>query len=310
MKYTLHQLEIFVRLSRTLSVTQTAEELNLSQPAVSIQLKNFQTHFPLPLTEIVHKRLYLTEFGRSVAKKAEDVLRSTQGVNQCLADYQGEISGTLRLSTVSTGKYIAPYLLAPFAHSNPSVDISLSVSNKAQVMAQLAANEVDLALISLKPDMRLAEFPVMDNEFVLVGATPPSSGEVWSPDRLGSISLLFREPGSATRQMMERYIQQHGINVKMRLELSSNEAIKQSILAGLGYSIMPKVSILSDLEQRNLFIQPVRGLPIRSYWSLVWPEGKNLSPQAQEFIESVKRNLHEHLTRFQSKKVSKGGGKS
>lgn len=304
MKYTLHQLEIFVRLSRTLSVTQAAEELNLSQPAVSIQLKNFQAHFPLPLTEIVHKRLYLTDFGRSVAQKAEEVLRSTQGVNQCLAVYQGEISGTLRLSTVSTGKYLAPYLLAPFAKAHPSVDISLSVSNKAHVMAQLAANEIDLALISIKPEMRLAEFPVMDNEFVLVGATPPVSGEVWSPDRLASVSLLFREPGSATRQMMERYIQQHGINVKMRMELSSNEAIKQSILAGLGYSIMPKVSVLADLEQRNLFIQPVRGLPIRSYWSFVWPEGKKPNPQAQEFLDSVKANLHDHLVRFQSKRVN------
>ncbi|MFM8565709.1 MAG: LysR family transcriptional regulator [Bacteroidota bacterium] len=304
MKYTLHQLEIFLRLSRTLSVTQAAEELNLSQPAVSIQLKNFQAHFPLPLTEIVHKRLYLTEFGRSVAKKAEEVIRSTQGVNQCLADYQGEISGNLRISTVSTGKYLAPYLIAPFANANPSVDICLSVSNKTQVMTELASNEVDLALISLKPDMRLAEFPIMDNEFVLVGANPPVSGEVWSPDRLASISLLFREPGSATRQMMERYIQQHGLNVKMRLELSSNEAIKQSILAGLGYSIMPKVSVLSDLEQRNLFIQPVRGLPIRSYWSFVWPEGKKLSPQAQEFLDTVKTNLHHHLVRFQSKRVS------
>ncbi len=308
MKYTLHQLEIFVRLSRTLSVTQAAEELNLSQPAVSIQLKNFQAHFPLPLTEIVHKRLYLTDFGRSVAQKAEEVLRSTQGVNQCLAVYQGEISGTLRLSTVSTGKYLAPYLLAPFAKAHPSVDISLSVSNKAHVMAQLAANEIDLALISIKPEMWLAEFPVMDNEFVLVGATPPVSGEVWSPDRLASVSLLFREPGSATRQMMERYIQQHGINVKMRMELSSNEAIKQSILAGLGYSIMPKVSVLADLEQRNLFIQPVRGLPIRSYWSFVWPEGKKPNPQAQEFLDSVKANLHDHLVRFQSKRVN--GSKS
>jgi DNA-binding transcriptional LysR family regulator len=236
------------------------------------------------------------------------VLRSTQGVNQCLAVYQGEISGTLRLSTVSTGKYLAPYLLAPFAKAHPSVDISLSVSNKAHVMAQLAANEIDLALISIKPEMRLAEFPVMDNEFVLVGATPPVSGEVWSPDRLASVSLLFREPGSATRQMMERYIQQHGINVKMRMELSSNEAIKQSILAGLGYSIMPKVSVLADLEQRNLFIQPVRGLPIRSYWSFVWPEGKKPNPQAQEFLDSVKANLHDHLVRFQSKRVN--GSKS
>jgi DNA-binding transcriptional LysR family regulator len=143
----------------------------------------------------------------------------------------------------------------------------------------------------------------MENEFVLVGVKPPVSAEVWSPDRLGSIPILFREPGSATRQMMERYLQQHGITVKRSLELTSNEAIKQSIKAGLGYSIMPKVSILPDLEQGKLFIQPVRGLPIRSQWSFIWPEGKKLSPQAQAFLDNVHEHAHEHLQRFQSKRM-------
>ena len=303
MKYTLHQLEIFVRLSRTLSVTQTAEELNLSQPAVSIQLKNFQSNFAIPLTEIVHKRLYLTEFGKTVAVKAAEVLRSTEGVNQCLAAYQGEITGPLRISTVSTGKYIAPYLLAPFIKQHPSLDISLNVSNKNTVLQELTGNEIDLALVSLKPELRVEEYVLMENEFVLVGAKPPVSAEVWSPDRLGSIPILFREPGSATRQMMERYLQQHGITVKCSLELTSNEAIKQSIKAGLGYSIMPKVSILPDLEQGKLFIQPVRGLPIRSQWSFIWPEGKKLSPQAQAFLDNVHEHAHEHLQRFQSKRM-------
>lgn len=303
MKYTLHQLEIFVRLSRTLSVTQTAEELNLSQPAVSIQLKNFQGNFSIPLTEIVHKRLYLTDFGKSVAQKAEEVLRSTEGINQCLAVYQGEITGGLRISTVSTGKYIAPYLLAPYVQAHPSVEVSLNVSNKAQVLLELTNNEVDLALISLKPDIRLEEYVLMENEFVLVGSKPPTSAEVWSPDRLGSVPLLFREPGSATRQMMERYIQQHGITVKRSLELTSNEAIKQSVKAGLGYSIMPRVSILSDLELGKMYIQPMRGLPIRSQWSFIWPEGKKLSPQAQAFLDNVHEHAHEHLQRFQSKRM-------
>lgn len=304
MKYTLHQLEIFVRLSRTLSVTQTAEELNLSQPAVSIQLKNFQSNFAIPLTEIVHKRLYLTEFGKTVAVKAAEVLRSTEGVNQCLAAYQGEITGPLRISTVSTGKYIAPYLLAPFIKQHPSLDISLNVSNKNTVLQELTGNEIDLALVSIKPELRVEEYVLMENEFVLVGAKPPVSAEVWSPDRLGSIPILFREPGSATRQMMERYLQQHGITVKRSLELASNEAIKQSIKAGLGYSVMPKVSILPDLEQGKLFIQPVRGLPIRSQWSFIWPEGKKLSPQAQAFLDNVHEHAHEHLLHFQSKRMA------
>jgi len=303
MKYTLHQLEIFVRLSRTLSVTQTAEELNLSQPAVSIQLKNFQSNFAIPLTELVHKRLYLTEFGKTVAVKAAEVLRSTEGVNQCLAAYQGEITGPLRISTVSTGKYIVPYLLAPFIKQHPSLDISLNVSNKNTVQQELTGNEIDLALVSLKPELRVEEYVLMENEFVLVGTKPPVSAEVWSPDRLGSIPILFREPGSATRQMMERYLQQHGITVKRSLELTTNEAIRQSIKAGLGYSIMPKVSILPDLEQGKLFIQPVRGLPIRSQWTFIWPEGKKLSPQAQAFLDNVHEHAHDHLQRFQSKRM-------
>ncbi len=308
MKYTLHQLQIFVRLSRTFSVTRTAEELNMSQPAVSIQLKNFQSNFASPLTEFVHKRIYLTEFGRTVAAKAEEVLRSTEGVNQCLAAYQGEITGPLRISTVSTGKYIAPYLLAPYIRQHPSVDISLNVSNKTQVLAELTTNEIDLALVSLKPEMRLKEYVLMENEFVLVGSKPPVSAEPWSPDRLGDIPILFREPGSATRQIMERYLQHHGVMVKRSLELTSNEAIKQSIMAGLGYSIMPKVSILAALEEGWLFIQPIKGLPIKNQWSFIWPEGKKLSPQAQAFLDNVHEHAHEHLQRFQSKRM--GAAKS
>ena len=308
MKYTLHQLQIFVRLSRTFSVTRTAEELNMSQPAVSIQLKNFQSNFAIPLTEFVHKRIYLTEFGRTVAAKAEEVLRSTEGVNQCLAAYQGEITGPLRISTVSTGKYIAPYLLAPYIRQHPSVDISLNVSNKTQVLAELTTNEIDLALVSLKPEMRLKEYVLMENEFVLVGSKPPVSAEPWSPDRLGDIPILFREPGSATRQIMERYLQHHGVMVKRSLELTSNEAIKQSIMAGLGYSIMPKVSILAALEEGWLFIQPIKGLPIKNQWSFIWPEGKKLSPQAQAFLDNVHEHAHEHLQRFQSKRM--GSAKS
>jgi DNA-binding transcriptional LysR family regulator len=308
MKYTLHQLQIFVRLSRTFSVTRTAEELNMSQPAVSIQLKNFQANFAIPLTEFVHKRIYLTEFGRTVAAKAEEVLRSTEGVNQCLAAYQGEITGPLRISTVSTGKYIAPYLLAPYIRQHPSVDISLNVSNKSQVLSELTANEIDLALVSLKPEIRLEEYVLMENEFVLVGSKPPVSAELWSPDRLGDIPILFRETGSATRQIMERYLQHHGVMVKRSLELTSNEAIKQSIMAGLGYSIMPKVSILAALEQGWLFIQPIKGLPIKNQWSFIWPEGKKLSPQAQAFLENVHEHAHEHLQRFQSKRM--GAAKS
>lgn len=308
MKYTLHQLQIFVRLSRNFSVTRTAEELNMSQPAVSIQLKNFQANFAIPLTEFVHKRIYLTEFGRTVAAKAEEVLRSTEGVNQCLAAYRGEITGPLRISTVSTGKYIAPYLLAPYIKQHPSVDISLNVSNKTQVLSELTTNEIDLALVSLKPEMRLKEYVLMENEFVLVGAKPPVSAEPWSPDRLGDIPILFREPGSATRQIMERYLQHHGVMVKRSLELTSNEAIKQSIMAGLGYSIMPKVSILAALEQGWLFIQPIKGLPIKNQWSFIWPEGKKLSPQAQAFLDNVHEHAHEHLQRFQSKRM--GAAKS
>jgi DNA-binding transcriptional LysR family regulator len=303
MKYTLHQLQIFVRLSRTLSVTRAAEELNMSQPAVSIQLKNFQASFAIPLTEFVHKRIYLTEFGRTVAAKAEEVLRSTEGINQCLAVYQGEITGPLRISTVSTGKYIAPYLLAPYIKQHPSVDISLNVSNKSQVLTELTANEIDLALVSLKPEMRLEEYVLMENEFVLVGSKPPVSAELWSPDRLGDVPILFREPGSATRQIMERYLQHHGVMTKRSLELTSNEAIKQSIMAGLGYSIMPKVSVLTALEQGWLFIQPIRGLPIKNQWSFIWPEGKKLSPQAQAFLDNVHEHAHDHLQRFQSKRL-------
>ena len=149
MNYTLNQLRIFLKIVQKESITRAAEALFLTQPAVSIQLKNFQDQFDIPLTEIVNKKLYVTDFGREVAAAAENILEEVYAINYKTAQYKGQLSGRLRISVVSTGKYIIPYLLADFMKAHPGVELALDVSNRANVTLNLERNETDFSLVSI-----------------------------------------------------------------------------------------------------------------------------------------------------------------
>lgn len=289
MNYTLNQLQIFLKVSQTQSVTKAAEELYLTQPAVSIQLKNFQDQFDIPLTEVVGRKLYITEFGQEIAMAAEAILNEVNAINYKTQAYRGQLSGRLKLSVVSTGKYVMPYFLTGFMKQHPGVDLMMDVTNKAKVIESLDRNEVDFSLVSIIPDTsQVNRIELLPNKLYLVGTRGARITAQGSVKKIfEELPLIFRENGSGTRQTMEKFIEKHHLTFRKKMELTSNEAVKQAVLAGLGYSIMPLIGIKNELKNGDMKIIPVKGLPIKTAWQLIWLKGKKLSPVATAFLEYI-----------------------
>jgi LysR family transcriptional regulator, low CO2-responsive transcriptional regulator len=291
MNYTLHQLQVFYKISQTRSITKAAEELHLTQPAVSIQLRNFQEQFEIPLTEVVGRQLYVTDFGKEIALAAEKILAEVNAINHKSLAYKGHMVGNLKISVVSTGKYVMPYFLAEFLQQNEGVDLVMDVVNRTQVIESLAKNEVDFALVSVMPEHILTEkIELMQNTLYLVGNEDRSKMyENNNIKNLTEMPLIYREKGSVTRQVMEKYFNESPYQVKRKIELTSNEAVKQAVIAGLGFSIMPVIGIKHELSNGILKIIPLPGLPIKTHWNLVWQKNKRLSPVAEAYLNYVKK---------------------
>jgi LysR family transcriptional regulator, low CO2-responsive transcriptional regulator len=292
MNYTLHQLQVFHTVSRTGSITKAAEELYLSQPAVSIQVRNLQEQFEIPLMESIGRKIFITEFGREIAEAAGRILTEVNAINSKAAAYKGELIGTLKITVVSTGKYVMPAFLSDFMKQNPGIELVLDVTNRARVRESLEKNEVDFALVSVMPEnLKVEGIELMENKLFLVGSgEKPQEQEVSNHQILQNIPLIFREPGSGTRHIMESFIKQKKIRAIKKMELTSNEAVKQAVIANLGYSIMPLIGIRNELKTGSVHIIPVEDLPIRSLWKLVWLKGRKLSPVAQSYADYLRVN--------------------
>lgn len=292
MNFTLNQLRIFLKLSETQHITKTAEALFLTQPAVSIQLKKLQDQFDIPLTETIGKKIFLTNFGKEIAGAADKILAEVFAIHYKTLAYKGFLTGSLTISVVSTGKYVMPYFLSPFIQKNPGIDLKMDVTNKEKVVQNLERNEVDFSLVSVMPPaLALEKITLLSNKLFLIGP----AGDVLpkkknTKDILSQMPLIFREKGSGTRQTLEQYLQQHHIPVSPKLELTSNEAVKQAVLAGLGYAVMPLVGIRNEIEQGQLRIIPVKGFPLLSAWHLVWLNQKKFLPVAQAFLDFIKES--------------------
>ncbi len=289
MNYTLHQLQVFLKVSENESITKAAEELFLTQPAVSIQLKNFQDQFSIPLTEVVGRKLFITEFGKEIASAAEKILLEAEAINYKTHSFKGLLAGRLKVSVVSTGKYVMPYFLSDFMEKHSGVDLVMDVTNKSRVVRSLENNEVDFALVSVIPEhLKLERIQLMKNKLFLVGNTQKSIAKNFSRKKIfEEFPLIFREEGSATRNAMEAYIKRNHYATKKKIELTSNEALKQAVTAGLGYSIMPLIGIKNALKNQELQIIPAKDLPIVTHWNLVWLSAKKLSPTAEAFLSYI-----------------------
>ena len=291
MNYTLNQLRVFLKVAQMQSVTKASEELHLTQPAVSIQLKNFQHQFAIPLTEVVGRKIFITDFGKEVAVSAEAILNQVYAINYKALAHDGQLAGRLKISVVSTAKYVMPFFLSGFLNKHEGIELMLDVTNKIKVLESLERNEVDFSLVSVLPDnMQIEKIELMQNKLFLVGNTGKKfKNTLYDKSVFETIPLIYREQGSGTRQTMERFIQRNNLPVRKKMELTSNEAVKQAVIAGLGYSIMPLIGIKNELQSGELQIIPVKRFPIKSVWNLIWLKGKSHSPVAVAFLEYVKR---------------------
>lgn len=286
MNYTLHQLQVFLKVAKTKSITKAAEEMHLTQPAVSIQLKNLQNQFEIPLTEIIGRQLYITEFGHEIAEMSERILNEVYAINYKTLAYKGQLTGRLKISSVSTGKYIIPYFLSPFINLNPGIELVLDVTNRSTVIEDLKKNKVDFALISVLPDQpELDSIHLLPNHLHLVGSKEAISKT--ANFELAELPFVFREIGSGTRHLMEKFFLERNIVVRKNIELKSNEAVKQAVMSGLGYSILPIIGLKNELLLQELEIIPMKGFPLTSTWQLVWLKKKKHSPASEAFKQFV-----------------------
>lgn len=291
MNYTLHQLQVFLKVTQTESITKAADELFLTQPAVSIQLKNFQEQFDIPLTEVVGRKLYVTDFGKEIAVAAERILNEVYAINYKTMAYKGQLSGRLKISVVSTGKYVMPYFLTNFMSRHEGIELLLDVTNKSRVIESLEKNEVDFSLVSVLPaNLHTEGISLMKNKLYLVANGQKKYNK--RPYDVGffeTIPLIFREAGSGTRYVMEQFFEASHLQIKKKMELTSNEAVKQAVIAGLGYSVMPLIGIKNELQNGDLQIIPMQNFPLISEWQLVWVRGKSFSPVAKAFMTYIQQ---------------------
>ncbi len=289
MNYTLHQLHVFLKITQHKSITKAAMELHLTQPAVSIQLKNFQDQFDVPLTEVIGRKLYVTDFGKEIALAAEKILNEVHAINYKTMAFKGQLTGRLKISVVSTGKYVIPYFLSDFLKQNQGIELILDVTNTSKVLKNLEKNEVDFSLVYVLPEsLKFEKIELMPNSLFLISNSKEQfEKRIYDKNILETIPIIYREEGSGTRYAMEKFIENNKLKVIKKLELTSNEAVKQAVLAGLGCAIMPLIGIKNEHKNGDLQIVPVKGLPIQSNWNLIWLKEKKLSPIGIAYLKFI-----------------------
>ena len=277
MNYTLNQLRIYLKITQTGSITKSAEQLNLTQPAISIHLKNFQQQFDYPLIEIIQRRIHVTALGKEIALAAESIISEIDNINYRSQNFKNNLAGHLRISIVSTGKYIMPYFLSDFLKNNV---------------------KIDFALVSIRPDdIQVETLNLIPNELYLVG-NKEVGPDIKIEEQLASTPFIFREKGSGTRQVMEKFITKNKIKIKKKLELTSNEAVKHAIISGLGYSIMPLIGIRNEIQTGLLKIIPIKGLPLKTTWQLIWLKEKRLTPIAESYLKYLELEKKNIISKF------------
>lgn len=285
---TLRQLKVFESVARHLSFSRAAEELHLTQPAVSMQVKQLEEQAGLPLTEMVGKKVYLTQAGEEVARHARRIAQQLREAEESLDALKGVRGGRLSIGVISTAKYFAPRLLAEFRRRQPGIEINLSVNNRETVVRQLADNEIDLAIMGQPPqEFATVAQAFADHPLVIVAAPdhPLAGGKKIVGAQLNGETFLIREPGSGTRAAMERFFAEAGISPSHLLELGNNETVKQAVMAGLGIAFISSHAVSLECEVGRLVKLPVAGTPVIRRWFVVHRAEKALLPVAENFRE-------------------------
>lgn len=295
---TLHQLKVFEATARHGSFTRAAEELFLTQPTVSMQVKQLTKAVGLPLFEQVGKRLYLTDAGRELFGTCQEIFNKLEQLEMKVADLKGMKQGRLKLAVITTAKYFMPRLLGPFCQQYPGIDVSLMVTNHERVIERLSNNQDDLYVMSQLPEnLEVNAHQFLDNPLVVIAPkTHPLVQEKNIPlKRLAEEVFIMREPGSGTRRAFQKLLDEHRLNVKVRLELGSNEAIKQAIAGGLGLSVLSRHALTAETVG-ELTVLDVDEFPIPRQWYVVYLAGKQLSVVASTFLDYLQSEAEKIAT--------------
>mgnify|MGYP000105312085 CR=1 FL=1 len=293
MSFTLHQLDVFAEVAKQKSMTKAAKKLFMSQPAVSIQVKKLQGHFGVELFEVIGKELYLTEAGKELYEAQKNIKKEVNSLEMSLSEIKGMLKGSLNVAVVSTAKYFMPYILGAYRSKFEKIKISLKVTDRNEVKELLQKNMCDLAVFSElpdEPDLEAVEF--LDNPLLMAASPdhPLAKKKELNFKDLEAHPFLIREPGSGTRMVMQRLLDEHAIEPEIVMELGTNEAVKQAIMAGIGISLISKYSLTLEESVGKISVLNVKDLPYINKWKLVYPKGKRLSPAAQNFIEFTTSN--------------------
>ena len=305
---TLRQLEIFMKVAETRSITRAAEALFLSHSAVSVQVHKLAEAMGLPLHEVVGKQLYLTEAGEEVAQTGHELFSVIQRLNEKLDALKGLTAGHFRISVVSTAKDFLPHLLGPFCRKYPDIDVEFLVGNRQQIIDRLNQNLDDLYIFSDPPtDADIDSYPFLPNPLAVIASKNHHlSGRKrleWS--QLAGEKFLMREPGSGTRNAVENYLREQGLKLGRTMVIESNEAIKFAVMENMGITIL-SAYVLANAEREGLVQLPVKGFPLMTHWSLVQLRSKKLSLIAERFLEFVTqrgaevlpmRKIEQHIQR-------------
>jgi DNA-binding transcriptional LysR family regulator len=284
----LPQLRVFEASARLGCFARAAEELHLAQPTVSVQMKKLSETVGFPLFEQVGKRIFLTDAGQRVYAGCNDLFRALSSLEDRLTEMRSMDSGQLQLAVTSSAKNFAPRLLGAFIQRYPGVEASLHVNNRSALIERLRNNEDDLYMFAGPPDQQeVMVQAILSNPLVVFARSDhPLAGEKdIALSRLANEPFLIREPGSGTRMATLKLFEQRGLTPTIRMELNTDEAIREAILAGLGVSILSRYTFGSEPEQTKLVCLDVEGFPLESHWHFVYPVGKHLSVTARAFMD-------------------------
>ncbi|CEJ42187.1 LysR family transcriptional regulator [Umezakia ovalisporum] len=304
---TLHQLKVFEAAARHSSFTRAAEELFLTQPTVSMQIKQLTKSVGLPLFEQVGKRLFLTEAGQELFATCRQIFETIAQFEMSVANLKGLKQGQLRLAVITTAKYFIPRLLGPFCQLYPGIEISLQVTNHEKILERMVNNMDDLYIMSQVPEnLDVICEPFLDNPLVVFApVNHPLAKERNIPiESLTNEPFIMREPGSGTRRAVQQLFDEHRVKVKVKLELGSNEAIKQAIAGGLGISVLSRHTLMPDSSEFSIL--DVEHFPIKRTWYMVYPSGKQLSIVAHTYYEYLLEAAKKFVEESGFSAVSKG----
>ena len=299
---TVRQLQIFSVAASHLSFARAAEKLHLTHAAISLQIKQLEDVCGTQLFDRIGKKVFLTEAGDILLDHARQILQSLKDADESLMALKGLKGGRVTIAVTSTAEYFAPGLLAEFRKAQADVRVRLLVDNREEVSRMLISNEVDLAIMGRPPaDMEAEATTFAPHPFVIVaGADHPLVGRTaLTLDDIAQETMIVREAGSGTRLAMDGFFREHSIEPNIDMEMGSNEAIKQAVVAGLGISFISQHTLGLELSAGRLVVLPVEGMPVMRRWFLVRHKSKRLTPALGAFWDFVLEFAPDYLKRLE-----------